>query len=81
MAAIYAGGLAFQYPIGWISDRMDRRILIMGLTAAGALVTLVGGLFSGTYAVVLILGFIIGGRGEPALLAHHRLHERLPATI
>jgi MFS family permease len=65
VAAIYAGGLAFQYPIGWISDRMDRRILIMGLTAAGALVTLVGGLFSGTYTVVLILGFIIGGVANP----------------
>ena len=65
VAAIYAGGLVFQYPIGWISDRMDRRILIMGLTAAGALVTLVGGLFSGTYAVVLILGFIIGGVANP----------------
>ena len=40
-------------------------MLIIGLTAAGALVTLVGGLFSGTYAVVLVLGFIIGGVANP----------------
>ena len=33
VAAIYTGGLVFQYPIGWISDRMDRRRLILGLTA------------------------------------------------
>ena len=50
VAAIYPGGLVFQYPIGWVSDRMDRRVLIMGLTAAGALVTLAGALFSAHYA-------------------------------
>ena len=65
VAAIYLGGLVFQYPIGWVSDRMDRRVLIMGLTAAGALVTLGGALFSGEYAVVLVLGFVIGGVANP----------------
>ena len=25
VAAIYVGGLVLQYPIGWVSDRMDRR--------------------------------------------------------
>ena len=35
VAAIYLGGLVFQYPIGWVSDRMDRRLLIMGLTGGG----------------------------------------------
>ena len=47
VAAIYVGGLVFQYPIGWISDRMDRRVLIMGLTAAAALLTLGGALLLG----------------------------------
>ena len=65
VAAIYPGGLVFQYPIGWISDRMDRRKLIMGLTAGGALVTLVGGIFSAHYSVVLVLGFIVGGVANP----------------
>jgi MFS family permease len=65
VAAIYVGGLVFQYPIGWVSDRMDRRVLIMGLTAAGALLTLVGGIFSAHYVVVLTLGFIIGGVANP----------------
>ena len=40
-------GWCSSIPIGWVSDRMDRRKLIMGLTAAGALLTLLGGLFSG----------------------------------
>ncbi len=29
VAGIYLGGLVFQYPIGWVSDRMDRRGLII----------------------------------------------------
>jgi len=65
VAAIYVGGLVFQYPIGWISDRMDRRRLITGLTATGALITLVGGILSSHYAVVLALGFIVGGVANP----------------
>ncbi len=31
VAAIYAGGLVLQYPIGWISDRYDRRKLVLGM--------------------------------------------------
>ncbi|HRO10550.1 MFS transporter [Amaricoccus sp.] len=65
VAAIYVGGLVFQYPIGWISDRMDRRRLIMGLTAVGAVVTLIGGILSSHYAVVLALGFAVGGVANP----------------
>ena len=65
VAAMYFGGLVWQFPIGWVSDRMDRRKLILGLTAAGALITLGGTLFSGTFAVVLVLGFVIGGVANP----------------
>ena len=32
---MYVGGLVLQYPIGWASDRMDRRKLIMGLSVGG----------------------------------------------
>ena len=65
VAAIYAGGLVAQYPIGWMSDRMDRRVLIMGLTAAGALATLGGGFFTESYAVTLALALLIGGVANP----------------
>lgn len=65
VAAIYLGGLVFQYPIGWISDRMDRRNLIMGLTAVGAALTLGGALISSHYVLVLALGFIVGGVANP----------------
>ena len=36
VAVMYAGGMLLQYPIGWLSDRMDRRILIFGTTGAAA---------------------------------------------
>ncbi len=65
VAAIYLGGLVFQYPIGWISDRMDRRQLIMGLTAVGAVLTLGGAFVSSPYVLVLALGFIVGGVANP----------------
>ncbi len=73
VAAIYTGGLLLQFPIGWISDRMDRRQLIMILTAVGAVVPLVGIPFSDALWVVLALGFVIGAVANPLyslLIAH-----------
>ena len=65
VAAIYTGGLVFQYPIGWLSDRMDRRRLILFLTAGGAVLTLLGALVSERYLAILVLGFVIGGVANP----------------
>jgi MFS family permease len=65
VASIYTGGLLAQFPIGWISDRMDRRRLIMVLTAFGAIVTLVGTFFTAATPVVMVLGFLIGGVANP----------------
>lgn len=73
VAAIYTGGLVFQYPIGWLSDRMDRRRLILGLTGGGAVLTAITIPFSDAYAVLLVLGFLIGGVANPLyslLIAH-----------
>ncbi len=52
VAMIYVGGLVFQYPIGWLSDRIDRRKLILGLSVAGALVMAVGMLHPGFYVLL-----------------------------
>ena len=51
VAAIWIGGLVAQYPIGWLSDRLDRRRIIFGLAILGAVVTLVA-FFAGLLAVV-----------------------------
>ncbi|WP_338272559.1 MFS transporter [Roseicyclus marinus] len=37
VAMLFAGALVFQYPIGWLSDRFDRRRVIMGTAAMGAM--------------------------------------------
>jgi MFS family permease len=33
---LYVGGLVLQYPVGWISDRMDRRTITLWLSVVGA---------------------------------------------
>ena len=62
---IYFGGLVWQYPIGWISDRMDRRQLIMGLTLFGGASMFIGAMFTDVQFVLYILAFIIGGVANP----------------
>jgi MFS family permease len=37
VAGIYFGGMVFQYPIGWLSDRIDRRKVILGVSAIGGI--------------------------------------------
>ncbi|MEL6170206.1 MAG: MFS transporter [Pseudomonadota bacterium] len=65
IAAFYLGGLLFQYPIGWISDRMDRRVLIffvsLGAGAAAAIAFLTGT----NFAVLTAAAFVVGGLSNP----------------
>lgn len=73
VAAIYSGGLVFQYPIGWLSDRTDRRQLIAGVAAFCAVVALLAGLFTLPFVVLVAAAFLIGGMANPLyalLLAH-----------
>jgi len=65
VASIYIGGMVCQYPIGWFSDRMDRRILIAGLNLLGAIVMVAGVLVDGGFLWLLGLAFVIGGVSNP----------------
>lgn len=65
VAAFYVGAMVIQYPLGWISDRMDRRLLIMitaALGGAGAVLAMVGG---GSFIVLIIAAFLVGGMSNP----------------
>ncbi len=37
-SALYVGGLILQYPVGWMSDRMDRRTIMLWLAVVAAAV-------------------------------------------
>jgi MFS family permease len=65
VAAIYTGGLLLQYPIGWASDRIDRRQLILGVSAVGGVAMLAGPLVVESFPALLVLGFVIGGVANP----------------
>ena len=62
---IYIGGMLLQFPIGWISDRMDRRLLIIGITISGGLACLMAFNAASNLTVILICSFIIGGVANP----------------
>lgn len=65
VAAIYAGGLVLQYPIGWISDRYDRRKLVLGMSAIGGLCGLVTVAEQPGTLGLVIAGAIMGGVANP----------------
>lgn len=63
-AAIFAGGLVMQFPVGAISDRMDRRQLILIVAAAGIGGALLGAWSQG-FAMIVVAALIIGGAVNP----------------
>lgn len=73
VAAFYVGGLVLQYPVGWISDRFDRRRIVLILTSAGGILTLFVMPLSVHFWVVVAGAFVIGGIANPLyslLIAH-----------
>lgn len=73
VATFYIGATLFQYPLGWISDRMDRRVLILMVALAGAGGSIVGFLFTDTYPLLLVAALLAGGMSNPLyslLIAH-----------
>lgn len=65
VAAIYIGGLALQYPIGWLSDRSDRRVLILALAVLGCFAVLAVLLGELNIWGLIIVGALIGGVANP----------------
>lgn len=65
VAAIYVGGLFLQYPIGWASDRMDRRKLVLALAAVGAVAMAAVVVTDPPFAVLLFMAALIGGVANP----------------
>ena len=51
----------FQIPIGWLSDRIDRRFLIILLSSIGGFCSILLFVLTYNYLVYLVFIFFIGG--------------------
>ena len=65
VSAIYVTALIAQYPIGWASDKLDRRILIIGVCLVGGAGALIGTFVSSSFWIAVIAGAAIGGTSNP----------------
>ena len=61
VSSIYVGALFMQYPIGWFSDRVDRRLVILLVAALGGVAAFLALLTSQYFVTILVAGFIMGG--------------------
>lgn len=86
VAMMYVGGLVLQYPVGWASDRMDRRAMILWMSFAGAGVMLVAGFVPLPFLLELAVAGLLGGIINPLyslLIAHtndYLSKEEMPAA-
>ena len=65
VAAIYIGGLVALFPLGWLSDRLERRVLILALALFGAACAAISLPLLDRFPVVLALGFALGAVANP----------------
>lgn len=77
MSAVIAGGVALQWPLGWLSDRFDRRRVIIAVFAGATLIALALA-FAGTPGIgLLVMGGVFGGLSfalYPLCVAHTNDH-------
>lgn len=65
VAMLFAGALVLQYPLGWMSDRIDRRMLIAAASAFGAAACVLGWMAGDRLGAVLAAAFFAGGVTTP----------------
>lgn len=81
MMVVILGGVALQWPLGRLSDRHDRRGVIVGSFAIAALVSVALSLISGGGLLLMALGALFGGLSfalYPLCVAH--CNDRLLET-
>jgi len=65
ISAIFLGGMLLQYPIGWLSDRYDRRYLIIGVSAISSLTAVAGFMLDNSFNQLMLIAFVLGGMSNP----------------
>jgi MFS family permease len=61
VSVTYIAALVMQYPIGWLSDRMDRRILILALSAIGGVAATLAFILPGYVWLIFFASAAVGG--------------------
>ncbi len=82
LVAMLVGGAAMQYPAGKLSDRVDRRKVIVALLLLGVIVCLTLAFLPVQLALVLFGFFLLGGAANaiyPICLAH--ANDRMPGQF
>ncbi|TCO75137.1 MFS transporter [Chromatocurvus halotolerans] len=65
VAMMFGGALVLQYPIGWLSDQMDRRKLIFAAASLGAASCAAGWVTGGGLLPLMAAAFFAGGVTTP----------------
>ena len=65
VTAFYLGATMLQFPLGWLSDRMDRRMLILLAAALGGSGALLGMVAGTSFPLLLGAAFLVGGTSNP----------------
>lgn len=65
MIMLFVGGVCFQWPIGRLSDRYDRRNVLTTVTFAAAAVAIIANLVAHSFIALLAASFLFGGMLMP----------------
>ena len=81
MGAATLAGAFVQWPIGRLSDRMDRRLVLLTLLIGAAATGILIWLFAGTGRLLLTFGFLFGALTLPCYsLAAAHAYDKTPAS-
>lgn len=80
--AVLAGALA-QWPVGRLSDRVDRRLVLLGLLIGAAVSGIALWIFAATGTLLLVFGFLFGALALPgySIAAAHAFDKVPPADM
>ena len=73
MTCVTGGGLLLQWPIGWLSDRFDRRRVLLAAALAGIAVAVLARFKGDDQAALDAIGLLLGGAAfaiYPLAIAH-----------
>ena len=65
VSSFYVGAMVLQYPLGYLSDRMDRRRLVTVVSAIGGIAAAFAVVASANFYVLLCAAFLVGGASNP----------------